>query len=162
MNGERFILTGSYDEHIRIFLLRPSDGTPWRFDLLSEFKMPGSVWRIQLLDRYTDSAGVHFVLLIAGHTAGAFIVRMKSWIVAGGNAGRTGHWRFEWKIEKTFAEHASFVYAVAARKNPDVGQWDVVSTSFYDQKVCNWNWLDLGSVSGTGALPNEVEPPVND
>lgn len=144
------ILTGSYDENLRLFLFSPaSSNRPMTMlSLLSDLNLGGGVWRITLLDTYDAVArqARDYILLVAAHTAGACIVRL-SCVQAEGDT-----WKHEIKVEKWFTEgHESLVYAVAAKKavplsDPvsiwDNKTWDIISTSFYDKKVCDWEWVD--------------------
>jgi len=133
-------LTGSYDEHLRLFLL-PSPSSHSRnptLEHIGTIHLEGGVWRIILLDTYTTEAFVtNYLLLIAGHTAGAFIVRLTC------KRGFYNDWEYVFEVEKQVTEHESLVYAVAAKRDELVrGKWDVISTSFYDKKICNWDWID--------------------
>ncbi|KAK5093212.1 hypothetical protein LTR70_004855 [Exophiala xenobiotica] len=143
---ETLILTGSYDEHLRLFLLtQPSSNyASVTLKLLTELKLNGGVWRIELLDQYptgSESINHHYILLIAGHTAGAFIIRLS----CKRTEDKGGERQYAFTIEKHFTEHDSLVYAVCANRvetNEPHRKWHVLSTSFYDKKVCNWEWTD--------------------
>ncbi|KAK4906539.1 hypothetical protein LTR66_017708 [Elasticomyces elasticus] len=155
------ILTGSYDEHLRLFHFFPAQGTQpmGKLELHSELKTPGGVWRIQALDAdSTDkpiSRGKEWLLLIANHTGGAHIVRVVLSLTQPG-ANDIAKWHYNMTVEASFtAGHESLVYAAAARyeefdsgyykgwhDSSKVKRWDVVSTSFYDKKICNWSWID--------------------
>ncbi|KAK6377236.1 glutamate--cysteine ligase [Lithohypha guttulata] len=133
-------LTGSYDEHLRLFLL-PSPSLhdqKSRLETIGTIHLEGGVWRIILLDTYTTEVLVtNYILLIAGHATGAFVVRLTC------KRGLDDDWEYAFKVEKQFTEHESLVYAVVAKKDELVhGKWDVISTSFYDKKICNWGWVD--------------------
>lgn len=143
--GSYMFLTGSYDEKIRLFQLKLPEINHGRCEVkvLSEFAMPGGVWRIMLLDCYKYVHDVNCLLLIAGHTAGAFIVRLTCTPPNDNFAEVLGSWQYSWKIEKHFTQHQSLVYAVAARpRREQRGKWQVISTSFYDKLVCEWEWED--------------------
>jgi len=145
---ETLILTGSYDENLRLFLLThsSSDYPPVALKLLTELKLNGGVWRIELLDQYltsTDSEGIihNYILLLAGHTAGAFIIRLSCKI----SEDKAADWQYDFTIEKHFTDHESLVYAVDAKHTGNSEphrKWDIISTSFYDKRVCNWEWVD--------------------
>jgi len=155
------VLTGSYDETIRVFLLTPpSIANPkCTFRLLHDLKLTGGVWRITLLDQYPrpvdqDAAsGYDYLLLIAGHTAGAFVIRLSAFQLESdtedGDIPEEHRWDFSFKIEKIFAEHKSLVYAVAAKRDEQQANlWHVLSASFYDKKICNWEWIDAQRLAG--------------
>lgn len=148
--AQYLVLTGSYDENLRLFLFSPANPnrSMTMLNLLSELNLGGGVWRIILLDTY-DAASHQsrdYILLIAAHTAGACIVRLSCTQAEGDT------WKYEFKVEKWFTEgHESLVYAVAAKKAVPPGEavstwdnktWDIISTSFYDKKVCDWQWVD--------------------
>lgn len=147
------ILTGSYDEHIRLFRLSPPTSaiSRWSCRLLDEYRLPGSVWRIQLLDSYchstpTSAVSKDYVLLIAGHTAGAFVVRLSSMRAATTDVEQL---KFAWTIERSFTEHESLVYVALGKKrdkastsDPGSMAWDMISASFYDKRMCQWEWID--------------------
>lgn len=138
-------LTGSYDEKIRLFQLKETEAIYGRKTLtnLSDFKLPGGVWRIMPLDSYTHANGVNCILLIAGHTAGALIVRLTCTPSTESSIDHLESWDYKWKIEKHFSDHQSLVYAVVARmKEKQRGMWQVISTSFYDKLICEWEWED--------------------
>lgn len=149
-SAQYLILTGSYDENLRLFLFSPANSNRpmTTLSLLSELSLGGGVWRIILLDTYDSSSSQShdYILLIAAHTAGACIVRLSCTQVQGDT------WKYEYKVEKWFTEgHESLVYAVATKKGAPLGDlgatwdkktWDIISTSFYDKKVCDWKWID--------------------
>lgn len=185
------IATGSYDEHLRIFLFDPSpfpSAPRPTLTLLSTLKLPSGVWRITLLDHYTRSnthprRKTDYLLLIAGHTAGAFIVRLTiTSSEADADANKRHHGEIdgeqytsppqitaELHEEASFTiGHGSLVYsclarlgapaaAAAATTTPAGGVehqsesevklesgrvWHVLSCSFYDKRLCNWQWTD--------------------
>ncbi|KAJ9663373.1 hypothetical protein H2198_000890 [Neophaeococcomyces mojaviensis] len=169
------ILTGSYDETLRLFILGinhtdqdlPEPMLSTRsFRLQAELNLGGGVWRIKLLDCYPTQVSsplnasssingsrvtaIDYILLIAGHTSGAHIVRLTITEPTTFN----DELKCEFRIEKSFTEgHESLVYAVEARHAVPLGEtdngqtdnarrWEIISASFYDKKVCNWEWMD--------------------
>lgn len=125
------IITGSYDEHIRVLTL-PNGSEKAR--VLAERRVPGGgVWRLKRLPTYPGWGGNHRITLLASCMhAGTRVIDI--WRLSGGT--------WEISIEAKFVEHGSMNYASDARK--DSGEHDrpfvVVSTSFYDRKVCVWRW----------------------
>lgn len=139
------ILTGSYDEHIRLFLFAtPTNAEPMvKFEKLAELNLGGGVWRIISLDQYTTHEGNEheYILLIAGHFGGALIVRLS----ISRDDARDSDWEYDFHIEKRFEGHGEegLVYAVAGKQDKiNARKWDVISASFYDKKICNWDWID--------------------
>lgn len=53
-HGEQVLLTGSYDEHVRVLL--PIDGRP-RPEILAEKRLGGGVWKLKTLDCETPEYG---------------------------------------------------------------------------------------------------------
>lgn len=138
-------LTGSYDERIRLFHLKlpQTDGGRCELNVLSDFAMSGGVWRIMLLDSYTNADEIDYVFLIAGHTAGALILRLTCTPPGDSFTEALENWHYRWRVETHFTEHQSLVYAVAARgKRQQRSMWQLISTSFYDKLVCEWEWED--------------------
>lgn len=141
------ILTGSYDEHMRLFLLKPPKAngiwTSSAFENLCELNLGSAVWRIIRLDHYASNEGNEhrYILLIGGHLGGALLVSLGICR----DALRDSDWEYDLHIEKHFGGHGheSLVYAVAGKQDTVVPKrWNLISASFYDKKVCNWTWLD--------------------
>lgn len=134
------VLTGSYDESLRLFRFSPSTPSHPKTEmiLLSEIALGGGVWRIILMDAYDTQTGKDFILLVAAHTAGACIVRLSCAVT--GNGEILG----DFTVEKWFKEgHQSLVYAVIGKRHANkTNVWQVISASFYDRKICEWEWAD--------------------
>jgi diphthine methyl ester acylhydrolase len=123
------ILTGSYDDNIRLILLLP------RPSLLAELNLGGGVWRLKILSARGD--GVFDILASCMH-AGTRILRVQL--------------EKEVKIEVLvrFEEHESMNYGTDVQprwKEEEQGhgenpgrEYTVVSTSFYDKRVCLWRF----------------------
>ena len=70
------LLTGSYDECLRLFLLSPSTH---RRTLITSLSLRGGVWRLKLMDSYmttTSTTQQHYLILISCMHAGAKIIRL--------------------------------------------------------------------------------------
>ena len=122
------LLTGSYDEFIRVLSL----GSNGRWILKAEKRLGGGVWRLKHLCRMKLLAELRSrqTILASCMHAGARIVEISH------NADDT------WSIAvfARFEEHESMNYASDFVKTKDVGSsreiTTVVSTSFYDRKLC--------------------------
>ncbi|KIW69708.1 hypothetical protein, variant 2 [Phialophora macrospora] len=181
------LLTGSYDEFLRIFEI---DAQSYRASLKTELRLNGGVWRLKVLDEYTTSTSVninpderggrgpqqhHYLVLASLMHAGAAIIRI-SYTAGGGTPSAAPHGEATWTITPlaTFsAGHESMVYCCDARlengnqseggrNDTDVGfgngdgnrvtkrdtkvteppTYTIVSTSFYDMKICTWAFVD--------------------
>lgn len=132
-SGEHLILTGSYDDHIRLVHVT----LVGRRRVLAEMNLGGGVWRLKRLSPEppaTSSEGsqmIDDVLLLASCMhAGARILKL----VCEG-----GEWRFE--VLAKFEEHKSMNYGSDCQ--PDVnekGQRTFITTSFYDRLLCLWRY----------------------
>jgi diphthamide biosynthesis protein 7 len=191
------LLTGSYDEFLRIFEI---DTQSYRASLKTELRLNGGVWRLKVLDMYTTVTDVnitpdergsrecqqhHYLVLASLMHAGAVIIRI-SYTEEAGTPGSAPHGEGTWTITPlaTFsAGHESMVYCCDARlengnqsegsrndtylgignrdgNGDGDGNWSgnrgmkgdtkvtepptytIVSTSFYDMKICTWTFLD--------------------
>lgn len=127
------ILTGSYDDHIRL-IQAPTVG---RRTVLAELNLGGGVWRLKRLNTptmNTSSEGKDYgdVLLLASCMhAGARILKLAK--------REDGVWYFE--VLAKFEEHKSMNYGSDCQ--PDInsrGQRTFITTSFYDRLLCLWRY----------------------
>ena len=127
---QEFLLTGSYDEYIR--LLEPASKRR-RSKVLAEKRLGGGVWRLKLLRKVdrTLNGGIRMVVLASCMHAGASVLEVSQ--------SREGAWTI--LIMAKFEEHQSMNYASDACTRLDHGLESliVLSTSFYDKKLCVWN-----------------------
>jgi diphthine methyl ester acylhydrolase len=127
---EARLITGSYDERIRLITVKP------RRRLISDELLGGGVWRLQLLskpekeksedEKVEDLKSGRVRLLASCMHAGSRIVEL------------TG--ADEWVVEAEWTENESMNYGSAwswRRKER------VVSTSFYDKRIAVWKWKGL-------------------
>lgn len=129
--GEEILLTGSYDEFLRI-LMPVAKST--RSKVLAEQRLGGGVWRLKLLKaaELAKDGQLTLKVLASCMHAGTRIVEVS----------RSEEYEWTIKIMAKFEEHESMNYASDART--ELGEDGVrtatcVSTSFYDRKLCVWN-----------------------
>lgn len=132
---DQIVITGSYDEFVRV-VTPPKSSYSSRWGLLAEKRLGGGVWRLKLMSCLSLQSSNTYLVLASCMHAGAKIL-----IISGSTA--TG-----WTIEVTaiFGDHESMNYASDARiEHGETGaqQFTVVSTSFYDRKVCVWRCQGL-------------------
>lgn len=138
-----FIITGSYDEYIRVI----HRGTKW--EALAEKRLGGGVWRLQLLDDFgqaSSSEDVHddeqkihnyFVLASCMH-GGARIVKI-SYSPSSNTSDEILPPTWDIQILYEFTEHKSMNYASGVFKgNQDDNDLLCISSSFYDRRVSLW------------------------
>jgi diphthamide biosynthesis protein 7 len=128
--GNELVVTGSYDEHIRLFLVPPF-GRPKN---LIEGKLGGGVWRLKLIDLDTTPGheyGWRARILASCMHAGTRVVELL----------KTTDGEYRLQVLGRFEEHKSMNYG----SDFQPGWRDklaVVSTSFYDKLLCLWE-LDM-------------------
>lgn len=139
VDGAPFILTGSYDESLRVY------HATFRGEVLAEQGLGGGVWRLQLLSTteipgFDDNLERQFIVLASCMHAGTRVVRVTQ--------KQQGQGPVEWDIQvlAEFTEHESMNYASdvwkGASEHSDALQASsellCVSSSFYDRRVCVW------------------------
>ncbi|KAI4188523.1 MAG: hypothetical protein L6R41_002085 [Letrouitia leprolyta] len=135
--NDEFLLTGSYDEYVRIVQIKPGVRRP---QVLAEKRLDGGVWQLRQLEVIESSingknGGLSFTILASCMHAGCKVLRI--YRVANGG------WTIE--ILAIFEEHESMVYATDARlegTGQELEDLTFVSTSFYDKKLCVWKLDD--------------------
>ena len=129
-NGHELLLTGSYDEHIR--LLEPVV-TGRRSKVLAEKRLGGGVWRLKLLRKPNGAPKqeTKFSVLASCMHAGAKVLEISRSI--------EGTWNIV--VLAKFEEHESMNYASDACTQIGRGSRSMIflSTSFYDKKLCVWS-----------------------
>ena len=127
--GGRVVVTGSYDDHLRAFVIFDLDVTYGmrRVEQVVEKNLGGGVWRLDLvsLDESGDSARI--VILASCMHAGARVVEL---CLAG-----DGTWAC--RTLTKFEEHKSMNYA-SDYCPIDTGKLRIASSSFYDKLLCLW------------------------
>lgn len=131
--GAPIVLTGSYDEYLRVY------HATQRGNVLAELCLGGGVWRLQML-RFSALSDEHFSVLILASCmhAGTRVVQVSC------NRPESGEWNDgAWKIEilAKFTEHESMNYASDVWRDKNINESGllVVSSSFYDRRVCVWD-----------------------
>ena len=132
---DQIVVTGSYDEYIRVLAAPKSPGSN-RWSLLAEKQLYGGVWRLKLVrSQLSQGCGTFTVVASCMHAGVQIITISKS--------KDTG-----WTISTIakFEEHESMNYASDARPEPGESvsrKFTVVSTSFYDKKLCMWQFNSM-------------------
>ncbi len=128
-----FLLTGSYDEYVRVLAIDTSSYST-KFHVLTEKRLHGGVWRLMDREGSGEEPGgeVTFTVVASCMHAGARILKIRR--------SKRGKWTI--KVAARFEEHESMNYASDARFDSDgySPTFTVVSTSFYDRKLCVWNF----------------------
>lgn len=131
---EEIVLTGSYDEFIRVLAF----GTSSRgAQVLCEKGLGGGVWRLKCLkhDRPAPNGKLKIEVLASCMHAGTRVIHIC----------RSEQQFWAIKIVARFEGHESMNYASDARREvfeKDCSSTTYVSTSFYDKKLCIWNLKD--------------------
>ena len=126
--GHELVVTGSYDEHIRLFSVPPF-GKPKN---LAESSLGGGVWRLKLIEMDTspnqDYDWRARILASCMH-AGARVVELL----------RRGDGEHLFRVLGRFEEHKSMNYGSDFQPGWK-DKLSVVSTSFYDKLLCLWEF----------------------
>lgn len=130
--GLQLVVTGSYDDHIRLFGIGHAGLGGSR--LLAESHIGGGVWRLKVVqvDR-SDDAGWRITILASCMHAGARIVELSK--------SEEGVYGF--RTLGSFVEHQSMNYGSDFQPGRK-GDLVVVSTSFYDKLLCLWRFSGQG------------------
>ncbi|KAK2803217.1 hypothetical protein FQN50_007084 [Emmonsiellopsis sp. PD_5] len=133
------VLTGSYDEVVRVYLYRVAGGG--RGEVLAEMGLGGGVWRLEVVrvEEVEEEDGLErrYLVLASCMHAGTRVLRVRC--VMGGEEGVFGEWDLEVLAE--FTEHESMNYASGVWEGEGEGKGKellCVSSSFYDKRVCVW------------------------
>jgi diphthamide biosynthesis protein 7 len=119
-------LTGSYDDYARIISV---DKRPV---CLSECNLGGGVWRLKLVSfrqcKESQSPGGQYDVIASCMHAGARLLRIEL------------HPTPTITVLARFEEHQSMNYASDVQHVTSFGNYTVVSTSFYDKRLCLWRY----------------------
>ena len=144
--GARLVVTGSYDDHVRLLAIHDLDETCGvkRVRLRAEENLGGGVWRLDLMSHRTtaeEDGGPRVTILASCMHAGSRIIELRRRV----GEGQEEEWTFA--VLARFEEHQSMNYGSAfmrSRQGPsDRLTWACVSTSFYDKLLCLWDWHAL-------------------
>ncbi|QIW96324.1 hypothetical protein AMS68_001842 [Peltaster fructicola] len=139
--GNQLVVTGSYDDHIRL-LYAPDIG---RRQVQAELNLGGGVWRLKLLqgpvnssDTGNAAAETHqrYIILASCMHAGARVVQLTQQAMT--RSDGEGEWSFE--VLARFQEHESMNYGSDACPSLEQSPTTFVSTSFYDRRLCLWQY----------------------
>ena len=136
------ILTGSYDEYIRVY------HATTKGSVLAEKRLGGGVWRLQYMHvtlippKPPGESSIweeqHVILASCMH-AGTRIVKV-TWKTRGQSDDDIGDWDIE--VMAQFTEHESMNYASGIWRAPNISKFTnervFVSSSFYDKRLCLW------------------------
>ncbi|KAL3482448.1 hypothetical protein BJX99DRAFT_217079 [Aspergillus californicus] len=139
--GAPLLLTGSYDESLRVYHAQG------RGSVLGELGLGGGVWRLQILrasigtfsaggeEKSGEGEGIWtFLVLASCMHGGTRVVRVTITIAEG--EGEPG---VEIEVLAEFREHESMNYASDVwRPEGNGSELRIVSSSFYDRRVCVW------------------------
>lgn len=155
------VLTGSYDDHIRLLSLPTGAG---RRKVLAELNLGGGVWRLKVLRSPTPTRPAtipivepqmkveEWMILASCMHAGARIVSLRRRSASttdnsdarakDGEEGKDEEDEWSFDVHAKFEEHGSMNYASDVQPTNEVDgkeswRW-VVSTSFYDCLLCLW------------------------
>lgn len=133
-SGGRLVLTGSYDDHVRLFAIHdPQESYGMRrVQLLTDRNLDGGVWRLDLVDTTSSANSLEIRILASCMYAGARLIRLRM--------GTEEIWSCE--VLARFEEHKSMNYAsaIVPRKQGDE-RLECISTSFYDKLLCLWEYI---------------------
>ncbi|OHW99520.1 WD-40 repeat-containing protein [Colletotrichum incanum] len=142
-DGSRILVTGSYDDTIRVFAVQPPHETYGlrKFKGLGEKNLEGGVWRLKLVDIQEKDGRCYLRVLASCMHAGARIVELEGPL--------NGE---DWNISvlARFEEHKSMNYGSDFVPGSEKGRLQCVSTSFYDKLLCLWEVnMSQGSIVGS-------------
>ncbi len=134
------LLTGSYDDHIRIISI---PAYPSRPKVLTELHLGGGVWRIKIINyaRSDLGAALQYTVLASCMHAGARVLLI---IGTRNSSDEAAEWAWEISVLAEMRLHKSMNYASDVQPiASDGNEGDkrvFVSSSFYDRLLCVWTW----------------------
>jgi diphthamide biosynthesis protein 7 len=141
-DGATTLLTGSYDEYIRIYRYNQ-----YRGSVLAEQRLGGGVWRLKIVKTENRAKGRCYIILASSMHAGARVLRINC--CSSSTSVADENWSIEVLAE--FSEHESMNYASDIWSGgsicpgtesgaEDGGDTLFVSSSFYDKRLCAWKF----------------------
>lgn len=142
--GGRLVVTGSYDDHIRLLAIHDLDKTYGmkRVKALAEENLGGGVWRLDLIEHcQLADGGVKVLILASCMHGGSRIVEIRQ-------PSEDQDWT--WVILARFEEHQSMNYGCSfvTQGEGSKRRLQCVSTSFYDKLLCLWEYFPSNDDSG--------------
>ncbi|RKF82994.1 Diphthine methyltransferase [Golovinomyces cichoracearum] len=159
-NLANFILTGSYDDYVRVFFVKPNNFgmRPNNISTQAELKIGNGVWRLKMMGaralKLRDKNDEwEYMVLASCMRGGALILKV------------TGSYNGDWHIEilAEMRAHQSMCYASDVQPQSSFSKgcesykdefpdqmspprvWTVVSSSFYDKLLVVWEYTYLTS-----------------
>lgn len=129
----RAVITGSYDDHIRVLIIHDLDKTYGlkRVELVLEENLGGGVWRLDLVSICDDDKNTKIRVLASCMHAGARLLELEV------QNGET----WSCKALAQFEEHESMNYGSDFMREAVEGdEMKFISTSFYDKRLCLWQY----------------------
>ena len=144
-NSEEVLLTGSYDDHVRVLATPVAGGK--RPTVLADLDLGGGVWRLAILQapplqpsssdsNLRSDTSLQWIILASCMYAGTRIVQVQK-----------HNMKWDIRLLARFEEHKSMNYGsgVKPRSADDQNGYKLVSTSFYDKLMCLWKFdADVG------------------
>lgn len=135
--GGRLVVTGSYDDHVRVLAIHDLDKTYGmkRVRPLAEENLGGGVWRLDLVSQSPPGAqDVRVLILASCMHAGSRIIELRQ-------MDEGGQVQWAWKVLARFEEHQSMNYGCSFMPGDEERRGlRCVSTSFYDKLLCLWEY----------------------
>ncbi|KAI1207445.1 uncharacterized protein F4807DRAFT_434637 [Annulohypoxylon truncatum] len=132
------VITGSYDDHIRVFAVYDYDGFLSNSGILAAKNLEGGVWRLKLIDlqKTTGEKEEHrwtALILASCMHAGSRVLEI---------TGETATKSCEVKVLGRFEEHRSMNYGSDFQPGSEKEdrKFRCISTSFYDRLLCLWEY----------------------
>ncbi|KAF6793828.1 Diphthine methyltransferase [Colletotrichum musicola] len=130
-DGSRILVTGSYDDTIRVLAVQPPHETYGmrKFKRLAEMNLGGGVWRLKLINVQESTGTCRIRVLASCMHAGARVVELLGPLDGG-----------DWDVRvlAQFEEHKSMNYGGDFVPGSGDGRLICASTSFYDKLLCLW------------------------
>ncbi|KAI8670794.1 hypothetical protein NCS57_00552200 [Fusarium keratoplasticum] len=130
----RVVVTGSYDDHLRIFVIHDLHDTfgMKRVELVLEENLGGGVWRLDLVSIKENSGSIKVRILASCMHAGARLIDLE--------VKEEQEWSCT--VLARFEEHKSMNYGSDFVREEGAGDGlRCVSTSFYDKLLCLWEYV---------------------
>ncbi|KAI2469155.1 hypothetical protein F4781DRAFT_395404 [Annulohypoxylon bovei var. microspora] len=132
------VITGSYDDHIRVFAVNDQGMFLQKSRLLAEENLQGGVWRLKLISLQkskgtADGQQWKALVLASCMHAGSRVLEITGNIITES---------CEIKVLGRFEEHKSMNYGSDFQPGSELGDRKLrcVSTSFYDRLLCLWEY----------------------